>query len=39
MTTTTASKSEVAYEWLRSRITGHMFSPATGWCWVPSPRI
>ncbi|EQM82315.1 MULTISPECIES: GntR family transcriptional regulator [Microbacterium] len=27
MTTTAASKSEVAYEWLRSRITGHMFSP------------
>ena len=27
MTTTAASKSEVAYKWLRSRITGHMFSP------------
>jgi DNA-binding GntR family transcriptional regulator len=27
MTTTAASKSEVAYEWIRSRITGHMFSP------------
>ncbi len=27
MTMTTASKSEVAYEWIRSRITGHMFSP------------
>ena len=27
MTTTATSKSEVAYEWIRSRITGHIFSP------------
>lgn len=27
MTMVTASKSEVAYEWIRARITGHMFSP------------
>ncbi len=27
MTTTAVSKSEVAYDWIRSRITGHIFSP------------
>jgi DNA-binding GntR family transcriptional regulator len=27
MSIATASKSEVAYEWIRTRITGHMFSP------------
>jgi DNA-binding GntR family transcriptional regulator len=27
MTTIAVSKSELAYEWIRSRITGHMFSP------------
>jgi DNA-binding GntR family transcriptional regulator len=37
MTKATASKSQLAYEHLRERITRGGYGPGTGWCSTSSP--